>query len=252
MIGKLSLVTTSLVQDNDDSVLHPHCFRILERWTESIDKFEQKIWLYAEEPKPTRQRWTTWGFDRKYIQNFRYFNEQSPVAVKDEIISHLQAEYEVVLISDGGAPCFADPGQEIVWFAQEKQIPVHIYGLDCSPIQSLILSGFPSKEYIHHGFPPKKSFERKIFWQKLKELAKSIKTHVVMDTPYRLNKCLEELSMYLIHENPYVFIGFDLGQGPDRSHSEVTKSFWGKVSDLSRFNWPKKVNFVLCVYFAKE
>lgn len=95
------------------------------------------------------------------------------------------------LMSDCGTPGFCDPGAPLVSELRKR-------GLKCSSAPGasslmclLSLSGQPLSEFVFRGFLPNDRDERE---QALRKLSEEHRPVVLMDTPYRLEKLLGELS----------------------------------------------------------
>ena len=63
-----------------------------------------------EDPKPARRAWIRFGLDRKFIDNFVYYNEQTRIDILEDLVKELKSGKNVYLLSDCGLPAFCDPG----------------------------------------------------------------------------------------------------------------------------------------------
>jgi 16S rRNA (cytidine1402-2'-O)-methyltransferase len=94
------------------------------------------------------------------------------------------------LISDCGTPAFADPGALLVQLAMDYEIKVVPVPGASSLMELLSISPEPLKEFYFAGFLPRKEDERKA---KLDQLRKMRVPVVLMDTPYRLERMLQDI-----------------------------------------------------------
>ncbi|MBN8540059.1 MAG: methyltransferase [Deltaproteobacteria bacterium] len=95
------------------------------------------------------------------------------------------------LISDCGTPGFCDPGAPLVQELRLRGLRSSTAPGASSLMCLLSLCGQPLTEFVFRGFLPNDREERE---QALKALAHEDRPVVVMDTPYRLEKLLGELS----------------------------------------------------------
>lgn len=95
------------------------------------------------------------------------------------------------LMSDCGTPGFCDPGAPLVQELRQRGLRSSTAPGASSLMCLLSLCGQPLTEFVFRGFLPNDREERE---QALKALAHEGRPVVVMDTPYRLEKLLGELS----------------------------------------------------------
>ncbi|MBY0516693.1 MAG: hypothetical protein K2P81_07290 [Bacteriovoracaceae bacterium] len=201
MKGLLTLIPTPL---KADLPLEPVALSLLHKVA-----LDPHVTLLVEEHKVARQRWLKWGLPREAIERFVLFNEHTVQEVEPQIIESLKAGEEAILFSDGGLPAFCDPGQSLVNRCHEKSIKVTSTPFPNSIALAVSLSGFSHQRFIFCGFLPQKDPER---GQAIQEVWKSRETQILMETPYRRQKFLEELlkSRPQNQKNRRVFIALEL------------------------------------------
>ncbi|MFO8087524.1 MAG: 16S rRNA (cytidine(1402)-2'-O)-methyltransferase [Bacteroidales bacterium] len=96
----------------------------------------------------------------------------------------------IALITDAGTPAISDPGFLIVREAIAKGITVECLPGATSIIPALVVSGLPADRFYVEGFLPHKKGRR----TRLEDIAARKETIVLMESPYRLIKTLEQLS----------------------------------------------------------
>lgn len=102
----------------------------------------------------------------------------------------LCAAKNVALVTDCGTPGFCDPGADLVRLCRQKNVPVKSV-LGASALMGLLsLSGQRLDEFVFRGFMPAETESR---GKALKELTKEKRAIIVMDTPYRLKKTLNDM-----------------------------------------------------------
>ncbi|WII72908.1 16S rRNA (cytidine(1402)-2'-O)-methyltransferase [Bdellovibrio sp. 22V] len=102
----------------------------------------------------------------------------------------LCAEKNVALVTDCGTPGFCDPGADLVRLCRQKGIAVKSV-LGASSLMGLLsLSGQRLDEFVFRGFLPAETEAR---GKALRELTKEKRAVIIMDTPYRLKKTLNDM-----------------------------------------------------------
>ncbi len=117
-------------------------------------------------------------------------NEHNEEQEAHNIMLRLAQGETMAIISDAGTPVFADPGQYLLQLLYQSEIPVSPIPGPASLMAALSLCDFPIDRFIFAGFPPRKSQHRQAFLEKFTSEAVPV---ILMDTPYRLTKLLEEV-----------------------------------------------------------
>jgi 16S rRNA (cytidine1402-2'-O)-methyltransferase len=117
------------------------------------------------------------------------FNEHRSV---ESVCTKILSGQTIALISDAGTPGISDPGFLLVRTCIEKEITVETLPGPTALIPALVNSGLPCDRFCFEGFlPPKKGRNKKIT-----ALIDETRTMVFYESPYRLVKTLEELSVH--------------------------------------------------------
>lgn len=96
----------------------------------------------------------------------------------------------VALVSDCGTPGFCDPGNNLIHLCRKNKVPVKTV-LGASALMGLLsLSSQRINQFLFRGFMPAETEARAKEWTKLKSEKNAI---IIMDTPYRLKKTLDEV-----------------------------------------------------------
>lgn len=183
MSGTLYLIPTPI---DGESKLAPENYDLIVSACENV---EGSIFV-MEDPKPARRAWLRFGLDRDFINDFVYYNEQTRGHQLRDLISQLKAGKDIYLMSDCGLPAFCDPGAELVNACHNEQIRVSSGKYNNSVSLALALSGFNHNKFNFYGFAPRKHPERS---EELSYFIKSKVTSIIMDTPYRLHRLLQEV-----------------------------------------------------------
>jgi 16S rRNA (cytidine1402-2'-O)-methyltransferase len=125
---------------------------------------------------------------------FLLLNEHTKPEQREQLMIPLIKGKDVVLMSEAGLPCVADPGNVIVKSAHEFQIQVVPLTGPSSIFLTLMASGFNGQSFTFNGYLPRERPER---IRKIKQLELQVQstgqTQLFMDAPYRNNQVLEDL-----------------------------------------------------------
>lgn len=117
------------------------------------------------------------------------FNEHKAVG---SIVMKLQEGNKVALISDAGTPGISDPGFLLVRACIDNGVEVECLPGATALIPALAVSGLPTDRFVFEGFLPQKKGRQ----TRLIQLAEESRTIVLYESPYRLVKCLGQLSEF--------------------------------------------------------
>lgn len=216
-MAHLTLIPTPI---DDKSPLEETAKKIL------LDACENpKAIILVEEHKACRRRWLSWGLPRETIEKFVLYNEHTRDELAPKIISDLQSGKKAYLMSDCGLPAFCDPGVNLVRMCHEHNLKVTSAPFSNSISLAMALSGIDHSRFIFEGFVSK-GRERD---QELKRIMKQKDVSIVMDTPYRMKKLLEELMN--INPNRVGFLGMDLNKESEELHKGSLASLFKKAPD---------------------
>ncbi len=226
--GILYLIPTPLA---DDLPLEPSAFNLLDKASGDLENNA----IYIEDHKPARRRWLSWGLERNVITHFIQYNEHNMNESLQSAISQLSNGMNILLMSDGGLPAFCDPGAKLVRRCHENGITVKCLPHHNSISQAIALSGFECNEFHFYGFPPRKSELRQSFYQRV---VKESTTAILMDTPYRLKKMLEELKNIGLKRK--VFLATNL-------NAKNEMLYFGNISKVISKLTEEKAEFILII-----
>lgn len=115
-----------------------------------------------------------------------------------DIVKLLDQGKTIGIISEAGLPAVADPGAQLVKVAQEKRIQVVPLVGPSSILLALMASGMNGQNFAFHGYLPIDKNERKKKLSQLEsESAKSGIAQIFMETPYRNNQMIDDLTKIL-------------------------------------------------------
>lgn len=115
-----------------------------------------------------------------------------------DLIKLLDKGISFGIISEAGLPAIADPGAQLVKIAQEKRIQVVPLVGPSSILLALMASGMNGQKFAFHGYLPIDKTERKKRLSYLEnESAKTGVAQIFMETPYRNNQMVDDLTKIL-------------------------------------------------------
>lgn len=158
-------------------------------------------------------------------------------------LSQLCLESSVALISDCGTPSFYDPGYQLVKLCRDKKIEVKAIPGASSLMTLLSLVSQKVTQFYFAGFLPADTQDRTLCLQKLQIHREAI---VLMDTPYRLVKLLNELAQYFPHR--LLLLGLNLTQENECSWEGTALELIAALNKASL----EKAEFILMIYGSKE
>lgn len=123
------------------------------------------------------------------LKSHHKFNEHATAAQ----MAALAQSQDIALISDAGTPGISDPGFMLVRACVELGVEVQTLPGATAFVPALVGSGLPCDRFYFEGFlPQKKGRQTRLQW-----LAQQDHTMIIYESPFRLQKTLEQLAEYL-------------------------------------------------------
>lgn len=166
--------------------------------------------------------------DKNTDINALTFFELNKHTTPEEIHNYLHPLFRghnLGIMSEAGCPAIADPGSQIVEIAHQKGIKVVPLVGPSSILLALMASGFNGQSFAFHGYLPIEVTKRK---QRIKQLEQRIyseeQTQIFIETPYRNNKLLKDLSTQC-NKNTKICIAINI-TCPDEQIITLTVKEW--------------------------
>lgn len=225
--GTLTLIPTPL---NDLGELEPQAHALLTK--AALEESANSVFV-IEDLKPGRRRWLQFKLPRETVESFVLYNEHTASTAAKDLLSSLQSGKNVFLMSDGGLPAFYDPGVELVKMCHQNKIKVTSTPFCNSVVLALALSGFSHKKFWFEGFLPLDGAERITV---IKKLLSQKHTSILMDTPYRLKRVLEEFaeSWGSAAASKKLFVAMDLNSEAESLLLGTPKELLNSITDFKR------------------
>ena len=122
----------------------------------------------------------------KALTSYHKFNE---VQKSKEIIEKAKAGLTYAIISDQGMPGISDPGHILIKECIKNKISYTVLPGASSLITALIASGMDNDKFSYYGFVPKKSSDKKNYYEVLE---KEDKTSIIFDSPHNLANTIND------------------------------------------------------------
>lgn len=223
--GTLTLIPTPLSEVGE---LEPVAFKTL---LEAATNDASNSVFVIEDLKPGRRRWLGFKLPRETIESFVLYNEHTSAEAAKNLLSELQQGKNVFLMSDGGLPAFYDPGVELVNLCHQNKIKVTSTPFFNSISLAIALSGFSHKKFWFEGFLPIDSAERQA---SIKNIMNLKTTSILMDTPYRLKRVLEEFQAAWGSSKKKIFLAMDLNSETEELRRGTPKELLAVINDVRR------------------
>ncbi len=168
--------------------------------------------ILCEDTRVTRKLLSHFGISTKTIS----YHARTEVLKLDYVLSFFEEGKNVALVSDAGTPAISDPGAILVKEVRKKFPEVNIVAIPgpSALTAAVSIAGLLVSDFTFLGFLPHKKGRETLF----KEIRESSRTMVFYESPHRIEKTLESLSIYL---------------APDRTVSicrELTKMYESVIS----------------------
>ena len=161
-------------------------------------------------------------------------NEHNESDMIQQVLIELMNGRNMALVSDCGTPVFSDPGKQLLKLMAEMRIKVVPVPGASSLTTALSVCPFDMENFTFLGFLPPKTEQRVAVLQKHKFSECPL---ILMDTPYRLVKLLDEVSRTFGRQQQ-IFLALDL-----TLLSETT--YLGTVQDVASQVQGRKAEFIL-------
>lgn len=124
---------------------------------------------------------------RTPLKSHHKFNEHE---TSDAMAERMAAGLNVALVSDAGTPGISDPGFMLVRACVEHGVEVQCLPGATAFVPALVDSGLPDDRFYFEGFLPQKKGRQ----TRLQALAGLSHTMIIYESPFRLQKTLEQLA----------------------------------------------------------
>ena len=145
--------------------------------------------ILAEDTRVTQRLLSKYEINTP-LRSYHAHNEHQTT---DNLVGLLGEGKNIALVSDAGTPGISDPGFMLVRACREAGAELTVLPGPTAFVPALVGSGFPCDRFFFEGFLPHKK-GRQTRWKFLQTIPHTI---VLYESPYRLLKCLSEITTSL-------------------------------------------------------
>lgn len=154
----------------------------------AIETLQNVEYIACEDTRTSNKLFHKFGIDKPTF-SYHQYNEHKKL---EHILTILQANQNIGLVSDAGMPGISDPGFLAIRAVKKAGHQVIVIPGPDAATTALVASGLPSDRYVFEGFLPHKKGRQK----KLKQLAEEERTIILYESPRRLIKLISEIKEY--------------------------------------------------------
>ena len=152
----------------------------------AIETLQNVNYIAVEDTRHSRKLLTHFGIHTPLIS----LHEHNEAARSKLLLSYLQKNLSLALISDAGTPLISDPGYHLVTLVREQKIPVIPIPGPCALITALSAAGLACDKFIFEGFLPVKNASRQ---KKLNDLLYETRTLIFYEAPHRILELINDM-----------------------------------------------------------
>lgn len=157
--------------------------------------------------------------------HFEELSEHTPSTAVEAMLAPLAEGFDVGVVSEAGCPAVADPGADLVATAQRRGYEVVPLVGPSSILLSLMGSGSNGQSFTFHGYLPIEAAARSRAIRDMeREARRHSRTQIFIETPYRNNRLLAELTAALAPDTR-LCVAADI-TGPRQSIITRTAARW--------------------------
>ena len=191
--------------------------------------------ILAEDTRNSKKLLDAHNIDTK----MKSYHEHSSEKEIKKIVDLLLQGKDLALISDAGTPTISDPGYGLIRDCIKHDILIIPIPGVSSITAAMSVSGLPSDSFTFVGFLPQKKGRLK----KIKQLQDLDNTIILFESPFRLEKTLNQLLEYL--GNRSVVVGREL----TKLYEEVIR---GNLSDIIVHFSKSKIKGEIVIMIGKD
>jgi len=223
--GKLYLIPTRLGDNPPLEVLPLAIKKVIEHVNDYIVENEKTARRFIKRVSPNKSQPSL---------RLKTLNKYTPQEELNTFLNPCLAGIDMGLVSEAGCPAIADPGSDIVAMAHQNGIRVVPIVGPSSIILALMSSGMNGQNFAFNGYLPIDKQERK---QHIKLLEKRSfeqqQTQLFIETPYRNNQLLDDLSKTLKAETR-LCVACDLTLPTEYIKTQTAKSWKTNTEDFHK------------------
>lgn len=224
-LGKLYLIPTTLGDNDPMEVLPMLVKKVIEETNNFIVENEKTARRFIKKITPKKSQPSL---------NIFHLNKYTDVNDLPSFLNPCLNGIDVGLLSEAGCPGVADPGADIVKLAHQKNIKVVPLVGPSSILMAIMSSGMNGQSFAFNGYLPIDKSERKNEIKRLERLSfEQNQSQIFIETPYRNNKMLEDLSSFL-ENNTSVCVACDITLSTEFIKTQSANAWKKNMVDLHK------------------
>lgn len=166
--------------------------------------------------------------------NFLLLNEHTNIKDISALLNPVLEGNNVGILSDAGLPCIADPGEDLVQIAHNKNIDVIPLVGPSSIFLALAGSGLTGEKFSFEGYLPAKQPELVKHLKKLEQLSRTDKqSKIFIEAPYRSAKMFETIVNTCLPET-YLCVACNITASDEFIKTKRIKDWKKQVPDINK------------------
>jgi len=193
----------------------------------SLNYFKQADLVICEDTRSANRLFRMLDIDL-LDKKFLSYNKDNEHRIVDMLINEIQTYTFPILLSEAGMPAISDPGYLLIRNCIKAGLEIEVIPGASAVLVALVGSGLPCDKFHFEGFLPTKSGRK----QRLEFIKNYPFTSVIYESPYRINKTLQEMLEFFSPDHP-IAIGREL----TKMHEEFIR---GQLSEIIEQTKDKK------------
>lgn len=202
----------------------------------AVDVLKSADFIVCEDTRVSGKLLAHYDIKKKLI----IYNDHNKQRSAERILQLLMDGNSIAMITDAGTPGISDPGYYLVNKCIKNCIDVIPVPGASALTAALAMSGMPTDRFVFYGFTSRKKNARR---KTLDEAASSSMTAVFYESPFRIDKTLDELK----HINPGIRVA--VCREMTKMHEECIR---GSVDKVLEGKWKRKGEIVLLINGDKQ
>lgn len=175
-----------MVSNNKLYVVATPIGNLAEMTPRAIETLQKVVAIFCEDTRETFKLCHYFQISKPLFASHEH-NERFNV---DKILTLLETQGDVALVSDAGYPGISDPGTYIIQKVIEQGYDIVVISGPSAIINALVGSGLDTTHFYFHGFLPSKRGDRK---RDLEKLKKKEETLIFYESPHRVEDTLKDM-----------------------------------------------------------
>jgi len=193
----------------------------------SLNYFKQADLVICEDTRSANRLFRMLDIDL-LDKKFLSYHKDNEHKIVDMLINEIRTYTFPILLSEAGMPAISDPGYLLIRNCIKAGLEIEVIPGASAVLVALVGSGLPCDKFHFEGFLPTKSGRK----QRLEFIKNYPFTSVIYESPYRINKTLQEMLEFFSPDHP-IAIGREL----TKMHEEFIR---GQLSEIIEQTKDKK------------